>query len=284
MPRAKQPPATVRDEFSAETKDILAKRVGLQCANPNCRQPTSGPQTNPRKALNIGVAAHICAAAPGGPRYDKAMSPDERCSIENALWLCQNCAKLIDNDPARYTKDLLRQWRRLSEQAALIAVAGLPQPATATSDVELIRFYAQCFDRPAFQDAFHQEGNMEAFDKAIEDTIAALNTGCLRARDGTVLQQAKGKAYIKNPKWRETLDTVVDILRAIRSRYNLALDDGTLHVGPDDGRRQYYCIHDHTLTAWMDDTRAQAIAIIAELCDEAGITSPHGPHHRPRRW
>jgi hypothetical protein len=62
----------LRDEFSTETKDILAKRVGQQCSNPNCRRQTSGPQVHPRKTLNIGVAAHISAAAPGGPRYDES--------------------------------------------------------------------------------------------------------------------------------------------------------------------------------------------------------------------
>jgi hypothetical protein len=59
-----------RDEFSKETKEIVAKRVGSRCSNPNCRRPTSGPQTHPRKTVNIGVAAHITAAAPGGARYD----------------------------------------------------------------------------------------------------------------------------------------------------------------------------------------------------------------------
>jgi len=36
-----------RDEFTKETKDIVAKRVGLRCSNPNCRRPTSGPQAHP---------------------------------------------------------------------------------------------------------------------------------------------------------------------------------------------------------------------------------------------
>ena len=42
----------------------------------------------------------------------------------------------------------------------------------------------------------------EAFDRAIEDTITALNTECLRARDGTPLQTVKGKACISNHEWR----------------------------------------------------------------------------------
>ena len=273
----------VRDGFLKDSKEILAKRVGLRCSNPNCRRPTSGPQEHPRKAVNIGVAAHICAAAPGGPRYDARMTSIERGDIDNALWLCQNCAKLVDNDPGRYTADLLRQWRRLSEAAAQTAVSTGNANATV-SDAELVQFYAQCFDRPAFQDAFHQEGSMEAFDRAIEDTITALNTGCLRARDGTVLQHARGKAYLANPAWRIKLDTIVDILRAIRSRYDLARNDGKLQLGRDDGGRQWYCINDRALAVWMDETRAQAIEIIGELCNQAGVHPPHGPRHRPPRW
>ena len=51
----------VRDDFSKDTKEILAKRVGLRCSNPNCRQPHERPTGAPRKTLNIGVAAHITA-------------------------------------------------------------------------------------------------------------------------------------------------------------------------------------------------------------------------------
>jgi len=86
----------VRDNFDENTKEILARRVGHRCSNPNCRKLTSGPQTDETKAVNIGVAAHITAASEGGPRYDNLMSTEERKSIENGVWLCQNCAKLID--------------------------------------------------------------------------------------------------------------------------------------------------------------------------------------------
>jgi hypothetical protein len=33
--------------------------------------------------------------------------------------MCQNCAKLIDSDEKRYTVDLLREWKKFSEEAAL---------------------------------------------------------------------------------------------------------------------------------------------------------------------
>ncbi len=70
------------------------------------------------KSVNIGVAAHITAAAEGGPRYDSALDSDERAGIANGIWLCQNCAKLVDNDLLKYSAELLHQWKSSAEQEA----------------------------------------------------------------------------------------------------------------------------------------------------------------------
>lgn len=126
-----------RDEFTMLIKDALAKRVALKCSNPSCQAATSGPHSEPARFLNVGVASHITAASLGGPRYDPSLSPEERASIENAIWLCQTCAKLIDNDDHRYTVSILREWKVSAEARALRALNGnldsefFPQPASA---------------------------------------------------------------------------------------------------------------------------------------------------------
>jgi len=112
-----------REDFTLRQREILARRAGGRCSNPQCGAPTFGPQMHPERALNVGVAAHITAAAPGGPRYEIAMSTVERTSLENAVWLCQNCAKLVDNDPLRFTVRLLRRWKAQADQAALEVIA-----------------------------------------------------------------------------------------------------------------------------------------------------------------
>ena len=112
----------MRDEFPVSVKELLAKRVSQRCSNRGCRQPTSGPKDDPAKAINIGVAAHITAASVGGPRYDLALTQLQRESAENGLWLCQNCAKLVDNDPVKYPVDLLRAWKAEAEHAAARAL------------------------------------------------------------------------------------------------------------------------------------------------------------------
>jgi len=117
----------MRDDFSQKTKELLSKRVGNRCSNPRCRQLTSGPQEDPEKALNVGVAAHITAASPEGPRYDTAISSAERSSPKNGIWLCQKCAKMVDNDPSRYTIKILKNWKTTSESAARDEVEGNTQ-------------------------------------------------------------------------------------------------------------------------------------------------------------
>ncbi len=116
----------MRDDFPKNTKEILAKRVGYRCSNPNCRKMTIGPNTENDKATNVGVAAHIKAAAEGGKRYDVSQSSEDRCAIENGIWLCQTCSKLIDSDD-KYTVDLLLKWKILSENAAALDVENPPE-------------------------------------------------------------------------------------------------------------------------------------------------------------
>lgn len=126
-----------RDDFSAPIKDALAKRVALRCSNPACNVSTSGPHTEATRFVNLGVASHITAAAPGGPRFDATLSVEERAGIDNGIWLCQRCAKLVDSDLSRYSVSLLRHWKVNAEATALRALNGalnpefFPQPLSA---------------------------------------------------------------------------------------------------------------------------------------------------------
>lgn len=107
-----------RDDFGKKTKDTLAKRAGFLCSNPLCRRSTSGPHSDPTSTVNVGVAAHITAASPGGPRFDSRMTSADRRKSTNGIWLCQVCAKLVDDDVGSYTVDALKRWKADAEQHA----------------------------------------------------------------------------------------------------------------------------------------------------------------------
>lgn len=105
----------MRDDFSGAVKRALATRVAYRCSNPDCQAVTAGPEANPLKYVNLGVASHINAASPGGPRFDASLSPDERRHPDNGIWLCQNCGKLVDSDPRQYPRELLLRWKAIAE-------------------------------------------------------------------------------------------------------------------------------------------------------------------------
>ena len=107
-----------RDNFLETTIAVLRKRVNDRCSNPECRVPLSGPATEKEKAIHVGIAAHICAAAPKGPRYLAVMTPDQRKHIDNAIWLCAPCSIMIDKDEHKYSVAHLHSWKAEAERLA----------------------------------------------------------------------------------------------------------------------------------------------------------------------
>lgn len=104
----------------------MAHWAGYRCSRPDCRATTAGPSwEDPEAKSDIGVAAHITAASPGGPRYDASLTSEERSSATNGLWLCQTHAKAVDDDVEQYTTEVLRSWK---EHAEIDARAMLGRP------------------------------------------------------------------------------------------------------------------------------------------------------------
>ena len=107
----------MRDDFLKQTITELGKCVGYRCSNPECRRPTIGANAQD-SPITIGVAAHIYAASPGGPRYNPAQTREERRAKANGIWLCQNCARLIDTDDRRFSVELLVEWKGKAQERA----------------------------------------------------------------------------------------------------------------------------------------------------------------------
>ncbi len=105
-----------RDDFPQSVKDTLGRRVGYQCSR--CYISTLGPTIDPHDSSNTGIAAHITAAAEGGPRYDRNLSSEERRAAPNGIWCCAICAKMIDDDDSRFTTPQLREMKAAAEHAA----------------------------------------------------------------------------------------------------------------------------------------------------------------------
>ncbi len=138
IPLSNAPLAKNRDEFSEKTKNQIAKRAGWLCSFPSCRAHTVGATADGQGEINVGIAAHICAAAPGGPRYKEDMLPEDRSAADNGIWLCQNHAKIIDSDPKQYVEKTLHDWKKQASDDSMRRVlrgeaASAPAVVTDTS-------------------------------------------------------------------------------------------------------------------------------------------------------
>ena len=137
----------MRDDFRKATVDRLAKRAGYLCSNPHCRVQTVGAAQGHDGFVIIGMAAHITAAAAGGPRYDATLSPDRRRDQSNGIWLCQSHGKLVDSDEAHFTVALLHEWKAQAEKSSIRAILsgqgapvnGARPPSVVDQLVERIR-------------------------------------------------------------------------------------------------------------------------------------------------
>jgi hypothetical protein len=130
---------TNRDEFTEKTKLQIAKRAGWLCSFPSCRHPTVGATSDGEDAINIGTAAHITAAAPGGPRYDANITQEERRSPKNGIWMCRDHGTAVDSHDPQFTVALLREWKAQAEKDSWRRVLrnDSRQELTAASDTEL---------------------------------------------------------------------------------------------------------------------------------------------------
>jgi len=105
-----------RDEFTEKTKRQIGRRAGWLCSDPSCRRDTIGSNSDGTGEINLGTAAHICAAAPEGPRYDPNQTREQRRSPDNGIWMCRLHGTAVDAKDSKFTVQLLREWKAQAQK------------------------------------------------------------------------------------------------------------------------------------------------------------------------
>lgn len=190
-------------------------------------------------------------------------------SLQNAIPLCFDChADAGHYNPAhpkgsKLTADELRRHRdrlwSLVEQGKVLPEASL--------DVRYLELLRRAFDRPAFSTPFRQEGRMEDFERAIDDTVLALNTGVFRTRDGHVIGDIGfGKSAVPRADWQRQLGDLETRLLHLRADVASALESGQLKSCGS----HCYCGDAACIDA-LDLARLEIIDALNRLLTEAGI-------------
>jgi hypothetical protein len=87
------------------------------------------------------------------------MSPEDRKSATNGIWLCQTCGKLVDNDAARYTVERLRGWKQRAEEIALAEIENRTPNTGVLADSIQVAFDAW--------DIYRNRGNLPGDDLVV---------------------------------------------------------------------------------------------------------------------
>jgi hypothetical protein len=217
--------------------------------------------------------------------------------IDNAIPLCPNCHDEVHGrytygrSTRTYTSRELKLHRQRTIELVRKEADWVPGSAAWNQDKELILFYAQCLDRPAFRTHFHEEMSFSAFDRAMEDTLLALNTGYWRTRDGAIIDRAKGKSYVVHAEWRDKLDKITQLVEEIREKFHEAVGFNEMlyrlrHRAPHrmmhemememEARFRY----NRPVGEWMDEKRNEAIELLNSILEEIG----HQPLCTMDRW
>ena len=199
-----------RDDFLEGTRRKIGQRAGWLCSFPGCRAFTEGATSDDNGRMSVGTAAHICAAAPGGPRHDEKMSPDERRSVTNGIWMCRSHGTAIDSPDPKFTTELLRTWKRDAETESRQRVLdGAARPAcarihdaadlraAAAADIEVLRRTAR-WPASSIELALKLDGANESITtKSLARAVVSLDDLVLVASPGmgkttVLLQLAEG--------------------------------------------------------------------------------------------
>lgn len=237
-----------RDDFPIAIKRDLAHRVNSKCSR--CNASTSGPQASAEGSINIGVAAHITAASEGGARYDRSLSASERRSAANGIWLCQNCAKLVDNDALQFPATVLLDLKSRAERRAQESI-GIPGELLGTFGA---------FTLPNT----HRRNPFFLANVAIESALAALEPGdtlVLRGLGGAgKTQYAVQYAHSHRERYRHVLWASASTLNQLHESL-AALTESAL-LGIDVDPKTPTSVKIDALSEWLGSEPSPSLLVI----------------------
>lgn len=95
--------------ISDKTRKILWGRSGNRCAI--CKNELVIDSTEQDDDSVIADECHIISSKPNGPRHDPSYPIDKLDSYDNMILLCRTHHKMVDDQAATYTTNILRQMK-----------------------------------------------------------------------------------------------------------------------------------------------------------------------------
>ncbi|EHQ36720.1 ABC-three component system protein [Methanoplanus limicola] len=98
-----------RKNPSAKDIKILFSKAAGRCSFRDCRKNIVLDTDDDGSINQIGQIAHIVAHSSKGPRGDENYTDKELNCYDNYILLCPTCHKIVDEQPEKYSVDVLRK-------------------------------------------------------------------------------------------------------------------------------------------------------------------------------
>jgi len=109
--KSKKAPKVKRLKPTSEVLRSLYLKSGNLCAYPGCERVLINNQ-----GVMTGRICHIKAASPGGKRFDKTMTNEERWAVENLILMCGDHHTVIDSCEKKFPVKKLQSWKETHEK------------------------------------------------------------------------------------------------------------------------------------------------------------------------
>jgi hypothetical protein len=256
-----------RDLIGTETRDGTYVRTVIQCVNrgvltlDKCKRDMAKAISAP-----TGIPAafkFVCRAAVSARQRDEISREAQVVGIPNiTIW-----------SGAEFEEQL----RLRAEPLLQRFVSGTEFPDSPADlrrfvdefpdlpDADALSLMAAVFERPAFNTPFHEESSLPAFQQAIEDTIAALNTGIWRTREGDTIRRLPSLHTLKSAALRDGMAHIVRLVDDVRRTFKRRLMDGSIkHCGCGDPSCPVFIMDRHACQE-LEKARSRVLAAFSEL-------------------
>lgn len=177
---------------------------------------------------------------------------------------------LVEEIEQQYTKDYSK-FKKIYDLMQR-EFDNLPQ---IIDDKEVIEEFIPCFRRPALITLFEYEMNLINFEKAITDTIEALNTGKYNTRENTLIKQIHRVDDISDHRIKKRMISIINQLINLRQVYKSLVKEREIIIDGDVGADYLYYQVSSKASEKMNKLRQQILDEFNKLHHEDKIMMMH---------
>jgi hypothetical protein len=167
--------------------------------------------------------------------------------------LCQNCAKMVDNDLALYTVSKLIEWKRLAEDDAKAAIKWQPRQRPRV-EIQLKHFHAR---RAEILNLGRYETSLAELDR-----FGGNSGGWLEAyAELTLLLQGAQTAIVDSVTFHWDDETIDDIVTDFLERNGDELRPVVHPLLLTEGERQHVYVVEHSLSRTMEHVSMLSVTV-----------------------